>query len=314
MANFSKVYIVLLNFNSYEDTSDCLSSIRDCSYKNLSVIVIDNASKDDSLHRLREQFDECIFIESKNNLGFAGGCNLGLKYALENGCDYALLLNNDTVVKPDFVEHLIEIAEQKDNVGLVGGKIYFHGSSDRVWDAGGKAKLWKGQCTRIVPEKSNISIINEERKVDFVTGCLMLIPRQVLLQVGFLPECYFFGVEEWDYGFSVRKSGYDLWYTPKALIWHKVGGSHSDINPVFYYNFLRGRMLFMKRNAKKETYFLWMLIFAIYSFLVKPFLYGRIYKNRYHILIATRQAFMDNYKYSLIKQSHLAKLGLKLDR
>ena len=113
MANFSKVYIVLLNFNSYEDTSDCLSSIRDCSYKNLSVIVIDNASKDDSLHRLREQFDECIFIESKNNLGFAGGCNLGLKYALENGCDYALLLNNDTVVKPDFVEHLIPFQRQR---------------------------------------------------------------------------------------------------------------------------------------------------------------------------------------------------------
>lgn len=309
-----KVTIILLNYNSYLDTSECLDSLRLCKYDNFDIYIVDNDSQDSSLGRLKAAYPECIYIESRTNLGFAGGCNLGLQQAVNNDAEYCLLLNNDTTVDPYFLNRLVECAERKPNAGLVGGKIFFHHDKNLIWDAGGKARIWKGQCTRTGGKNLDRLEYSFERTVDFVTGCLMLIPRHVLLDVGFLPECYFFGIEEWDYGFTVRKAGYELWYTPNAHIWHKVGGSHSDVNPVYYYNFLRGRMLFMSRHANKALYLAWMMIFAIYSLVFKLIFHSKVYEKHRDIRIATRQAFIDNWRYTSISERHLMSLKDKFSQ
>jgi hypothetical protein len=303
-----KVSIILLNFNSYQDTNDCLVSLDNCTYQNFDIWIVDNASNDDSVEKLLHQHSKCHYILSTENKGFSGGCNLGSKAALEAGADYLLMLNNDTVVDPDFLMYLVHLAERKEKVGLVGGKSYFYDRKDVFWDAGGLINLRKGNGKRIGHSQKDTGQFDEERKVEFVTGCLMLVPREVATKVGLLPECYFFGVEEWDYSCTVRRAGYDLWFSPKAKIWHKVGGAHSDLDPIFYYNFIRGRLLFMKRNAQKTTYLLWLLYFKLYSKYYKLYRHKNVLKNPLKLKLATTKAFVDHAKYNVIHKKHLDQL------
>lgn len=263
------IYIILLNYNAYNDTSDCIASLEKITYPNAEIVVVDNASTDDSLSQLQKLYPQLTYIPSQENKGFSGGCNLGIQYALDNNADYVLLLNNDTEVEPDFLEYLVELAERNPKAGLVGGKIYFHHDKTKLWDAGGEINFYKGAGVRRGHNTTDLGKFETEEEVTFVTGCMMLIRTEVLIQVGLLPECYFFGVEEWDYSCLVKNAGFQLWYCPLSVIYHKVGGSHDDWDPSFYYNFLRSRILFMKRNASNTLYLFWLVKFFIYQHLIK---------------------------------------------
>lgn len=307
-----KVSIIIINYNSFEDTNDCLNSLADCNYKNFDVWIVDNGSSDNSINKIKKAFPQHNYVLSVENIGFSRGCNLGAKDALEAGADYLLMLNNDTIVDPNFLNPMIDLAERKENVGLVGGKSYFYEIKDVLWDAGGKALLHKGNCTRIGGKEKDTGQFEDERKVDFVTGCLMLIPKRTALVVGLLPDCYFFGVEEWDYGLMVRRNGLELWITPQAKIWHKVGGTHSDVDPVFYYNFIRGRLLFMRRNANRIYYWVWLVLFYFYSRFVKLYRHREILTQKRILSRATKAAFRDHFRYNSIKKEHLDALKVRM--
>jgi GT2 family glycosyltransferase len=300
-----KVSIILLNYNSFVDTNDCLDSLAKCTYANFDVWIVDNASSDDSIQKLQNNYSQHHYIHSKENKGFSGGCNVGSKAALENGAEYLLMLNNDTEVDPDLLSHLVDVAEAKENVGLVGGKSYFYSDKNVFWDAGGIINLRSGNGKRIGHFEEDKGQYDTERKVEFVTGCLMLIPEKVATEVGLLPECYFFGVEEWDYGCMVRKAGFDLWFAPKAKIWHKVGGAHSDVDPVYYYNFIRSRLLFMRRNASKAAYLLFFVKFYLHSRYYKLIKHKDILKETNSLKVATKMAFDDHSENAIISKSHL---------
>lgn len=175
------VAIIIVNYNGIEDTIECVKSLNKINYDNYKIFVIENGS---SKKPTKEQIDylkgQTVYIESAENLGFSGGNNIGIRKAIENEFDYVLLLNNDTTVEPDFLSILIGVATKKDNAGIVSGKIAFYSKPSHLWYGGGHMdeKLGGGAHERwndLNPEDTG-----EIREVTFITGCLMLIPIEVV--------------------------------------------------------------------------------------------------------------------------------------
>src|SRR5690349_13008542 len=129
-----KVGIILLNYNNEHFTIDCLKSLEKVAYPNIEPIVVDNGSKPESLSAVKAAASSgVVILESQKNLGFTGGNNFGLMYALDHAADYVILLNNDTIVAPDMFDILIDTMEQDPSIGVAGPKIYYYDSPKLIW-------------------------------------------------------------------------------------------------------------------------------------------------------------------------------------
>lgn len=242
------VAIIIVNYNGTEDTVECVKSLNKINYNNYRIFVIENGS---SKKPTKEQIDylkgHAAYIESDENLGFSGGNNIGIKKATENEFDYVLLLNNDTTVEPDFLSILIDVAAKKDNAGIVSGKIAFYSKPSHLWYGGGHmdAKLGGGAHERwndLNPEDTD-----EIREVTFITGCLMLIPIEVVKKVGLLSEEYFLYAEDTDFCYKVLKAGYKLWFCENTLIYHKVSASTGATSTMTQYYMVRNVLYLTKK-------------------------------------------------------------------
>jgi len=232
---------------------------------------VDNGSRDGSGGRLEAEFPDFQFILNEKNLGFSRGCNVGIRAALDDAhCAYVLLLNNDAVATPRFLERAVETAEENPQIGLVGGKLLYSPESKKIWYAGGDVNRWRGQVAIRGFREVDQGQYDVPVEVGFVTGALMLIRRAVLEQVGLLPEEYFFGTEEIDYSLAVRKAGYKLYYVPEFLVYHGADGSHSNYDPKFVYNNYRGKLIFQEKYLSKQAFYIWRKVFSFYGkYLVK---------------------------------------------
>ena len=227
--NEPEVSIIILNWNGHEDTIECLESLKKISYSNYKIIVIDNASSGDDVKILQERFGDYIhIIANKENLGFPEGCNIAMRYALEQGTDYMLLLNNDVIVDPQFLTELINVAEGDPSVGIVGSKIYEYYFPDKIQAAGGKIYWWLGwvRLFRDVKENGKYDKLAER---DYVWGTSLLLKRSVIDAIGLLDTYFFFAVEEYDYCTRVKRAGFKIMYTPESKIWHKLGASRAKL-------------------------------------------------------------------------------------
>lgn len=246
------IYIILVNYNGYKDTIDCVESLRKVNYSNYKIIVVDNASTNNSLTYFDQSLKDCLIIKSKINLGFAGGNNLGINYALSNGADYVMLLNNDTLVEPNFLENMISPFIKIDKVGLVGCKIMYYPQHDIVWYGGGSINWFKFIGEHHGFKETDKNQYNKEKEVDFVTGCCMLIKGEAFKKTGLLSDEYFMYFEDVDFCVRVKDVGYKIWYNPKAIIYHKVGLSGGGEESPFTIKWCtRNRLLFMKKYNKK---------------------------------------------------------------
>jgi GT2 family glycosyltransferase len=232
----------------------------------MKTIVVDNGSTDGSAARLRPEFPRFQFILNDKNLGFAKGCNVGIQAALEDkDCAYVLLLNNDSVVPPQFLEKAVDAAEANKRIGLVGGKILLSPESKEIWYAGGDVNIWLGRVNVYGVGEIDRGQYDKSGEIGFVTGALMLISREVLEKVGALPEEYFFGVEEQDYSLKVRQSGYKLYYVPEFVAYHSGDGSHWNWDPKFVYNGYRNKLIFQEKYFPRGLFPVWKIIFSIYA-------------------------------------------------
>lgn len=218
-----KVAVIILNWNTKEVTADCLRSLYASDYPNLRIIVVDNGSVDGSVEYLKAAFPAITLLSNTVNMGFTGGNNLGIRYALEEGADYVLLLNNDTVVDRECVSHLVRVAESNPRYGALNPKMYYFDPPNRLWYAGGALSLWKG-----VPEHWGRKAVDEGqydtlREVTFANGCALLVRTAVLREVGLFDEALFSCAEDADLSIRIRKAGYQLVYVPQARLWHKEG-------------------------------------------------------------------------------------------
>ena len=279
MMTFPKVSIVILNWNGWEDTVECLESLRKITYPNYEVIVIDNGSKGDDARILGEKFGSYInLIQNDKNYGFAKGCNIGIKDALTRGADYVLLLNNDTVVVPDFLEELVKVAQNNAKAGIVGGKIYHHENPEMIWFAGGFINYWTG----VTPVRGQAQVdygqFEDVCKVDWIVGCLMFISRDVLLTVGMLDDRFFFGWEDVDLCVRATRNGFKVLFAPGSRIWHKAlhPGKSKRLAGLPVYYATKGHFIFMEKHCTKLQFASSMSYFIIalpktmwgYSFLV----------------------------------------------
>jgi GT2 family glycosyltransferase len=244
------VVIIILNWNGVDDTLDCIESLRQLDYKRCEIVVVDNGSTDGSVPTLRRRFPEVGLIEMNENLGYTGGNNVGLRYALARGADYALLLNNDTEVAPDFLRRLVEAAESDPIIGIAGATIYYHERPDVIWSAGG-AIDWRRGSTCMVglnePDKGQFG--TEPRTVDFVTGCVLLVRRGVIEQVGLLDERFFAYYEEGEWCVRARRAGFKVVHVPQAKVWHKIPLDARASSTLAHYYMTRNRLLFLKATG-----------------------------------------------------------------
>lgn len=223
--NHSKVIVVILNWNGFQDTSECVDSLRKVIYPDYEIVVVDNASCGDEAQRLRDKYGAHIHvIENDKNLLFAEGCNIGIRYALSRNGSYILLLNNDTVVDPKFIAEMVKVAESSDDIGVVGSKVFYYQHPDVLQSAGGKIRL----CLFAIDYFGDVKDAGQFDNVadrDFVSGMSFMIKRSLIENIGLLDPYYLFGYEDIDYCLRVKHAGYRTVYVPRSIVWHKAGSS-----------------------------------------------------------------------------------------
>jgi GT2 family glycosyltransferase len=220
------VAVVVLTWNGRDLTLDCLRSLAAVKTANLRVLVVDNGSTDDTVAAVRAQGDPRVTVlENGANLGFAAGNNAGIRRALDSGADFVLLLNNDTVVDPDFVDHLLAGARANPDVGIAGPKIYFFDPPDRIWFAGGEVSMWRGTARHIGIRETDRGQHDRARDVDYVSGCALLARRAVFERVGLLDPGYRAYFEDADLCARATRAGFRVRYVPAAKVWHRISAS-----------------------------------------------------------------------------------------
>ena len=223
------IYAITLNWNHAQDTIACLHSLAAQTYPHLKLIAVDNGSEDDSVAQIQAACPLAQLVLNQDNLGFAGGMNRGMEYALAQGADYIFLLNNDTYLAPDALEQLM--AHAGPDIGMLAPIIYYADDPRRVWSLGGQVHPWTVETIHTVRGQLDQGQWPTVMPVDFVPGCAMLLPRAVCQQVGLFDEGFFMYYEDFDLCLRIRRANYRILSITTAQMWHKVslssGGSDS---------------------------------------------------------------------------------------
>jgi GT2 family glycosyltransferase len=326
LVNYPKVNIILLNYNGWRDTIECLESLQNITYPNYKLIVVDNDSKDNSLLKIKSwskgnlkintgyvNFElsqkplhyieytkkeaekggaiskekeinklssskKLVLIESGENLGFASGNNIGIKYSLATNADYITLLNNDTVVDKNFLESLVKTIRSKNNIGMVSGKIINYSNPNEILFSGGKIDLFRGSGYHFTDDR-----FNSIAEVSFLSGCLWLINPKLIEDIGFMDENYFLYLEDTDYCYRAVNAGYKLIYNPNSLIYHKEGNTTGKLSSLSIYYSSRNRPYFVHKNSNSIFIIIIFWLFYIPTRIIKSIILGKkgkmIYKG-----------------------------------
>lgn len=232
-------YAIVLSWNGREDTLRCLASLTRIAREDLRVICVDNGSSDGSQEAVRTRFPQVVLIEAATNLGYAGGNNLGLRYALDRGARWMMLVNNDATVAADVIEGFERAARAHPRAGILAGKVYFAQRPETVWFAGQRVRELLGYSGRPrgygradAPRYSGI------RPTGRAVGALMAVSREAVEAVGLLDEDLFAYVEDVDWALRVRDAGLEVVFAPGARAWHGVsastGGEAASTHTLYY--------------------------------------------------------------------------------
>jgi len=250
-----KIYIVILNYNGFADTRQCLETIfqlEDKSYQ-LSTLVIDNGSSIEELAMLKNFIKKYYLanlrlIENKKNLGFAKGNNVGIRYALNHGADFVLLLNNDTKIQMNFLKNLIAL-----DMPISSPIVKFREFKEHpkfIFDLGGFVNWWTGRTYHLNAYRETVDKYKSKKylEVEYVAGCCMLIRRDVFEKIGLLDEKYFIYFEDVDFCITAKKKGFKVVVDPQGFIYHKLGGSMDRWSSRAIYRNLLGNFIFISKH------------------------------------------------------------------
>ncbi|HBI17371.1 MAG: hypothetical protein UR60_C0024G0006 [Candidatus Moranbacteria bacterium GW2011_GWF2_34_56] len=255
---YPKVFIIILNYNGKNILKKTLESVYKLSYPNYQVVVVDNDSMDGSFEEARLSFGKFNFIKNNQNVGFAAGNNVAIKWALEKMADYVFLLNNDALIEKDSLTKLIDEARKDEAIGILSPVIY-RGDSDKVWFSGGKINWLKMRAEHV----DNIS------ETQYITGCAMLIKKDVFKKIGLLDEKFFLYYEDADFSFRAARAGFKLKIVKVASVFHFEKSAES-LNKIYYLVFSGIR--FFRKNSN--------FFIRIY---IEGYLLARKVKNNYDI-------------------------------
>ena len=243
-----KIIIVILNWNGYTDTLECINSILNIKYDKFEILLIDNGSDYTEYKKFSTLKSKVTLIRSDKNLGFSGGNNLGIKYALDAGADYVLLLNNDTIVEPNFLKPLLNAFEEDTKAGIVAPQINYFSEPKKIWSAGGKISRLRGSGFAY-SDKYDDGLYKNDKSKDFVSGCCMLIKKDVFDEVGMFDDNFFLYVEDVDLCYRTIYAGYKIVVSGNSKIFHKVSGStQGNLSKLPLYYATRNRLYFSKKN------------------------------------------------------------------
>lgn len=289
ISNLSKQYkigIVILTYNYIDFTRNCLNSIKAITYPHYEIVVVDNNSHDGTPNIIPAEFPEVHFLPQSENTGFTGGNNIGISWCLERDLDAILLLNNDTIVKPDFLSWM---AEHLDNKNIVTPHILslmrpeFFGAymGEFNWTIG----AWKDH----VHGKPAPSVCPAPYEVGMASGCCLLIHRQIFEKIGVFDEKLFLYFEDIDLITRAKLSGFKLMYEPRAIIYHneRTSTGNDFVAPTALYYNVRNRLFIMRkyRNSSKNYF-----IFIIY------FIVNRLLKVIYWLLTGKWKLVLAEYR------------------
>ena len=238
------VYIILLNWHGWQDTIACLDSLASLEYTNYRVLVVDNGSMDDSVTRIRAAHPDVPIMETGRNLGFSGGCNVGVRRALEEGTDYIRLLNNDTTVDPQALSAMVAVAEADPRVGAIGSVLYYldNPKDIQAW-GGGRVCFWSGRTRHHLGPVPNA-------RLHYLTAASILLRRRALEEVGLLDENTFYMYwEDTDFSFRLRKAGWRLAVADQSIVLHREHAATGKGSPLLDYYFNESAVRFFRRYA-----------------------------------------------------------------
>jgi hypothetical protein len=257
------VTIITINYNQLQLTCQLLDSLRKVTYPALEVIVVDNHSAIDPTEVISEKYPEVKLLVSNENLGFAGGNNLGIQASKG---DYLLFLNNDTEVDPEFLEPLVALFESNPAAGAASSKILYHNSDEMIQYAGStRIDPFTGRSKRIGWMEKDLGQHNVQRETDLAHGAAMMVPRRVIDKVGMMPEFFFLYYEEVDWCESIKKGGYKIYFVPDSKVYHKESMSIGKGSTLKTYYMTRNRLLYMRRNTAGINKVTWILFFLLFS-------------------------------------------------
>ena len=250
-----KTAIILLNWNSFECTMDCIESLKAISNDDYDIILVDNNSEDHSGDKLAAANLDLIYLKLSDNRGFTGGNNAGISYSLSHNYQYTLLLNNDTFVETDFLDVLVSYLDENQGTGAIQPKIYFNHNRKLLWNGGSWFNPWTGNDYVEGTGKTSSKTSENIKQPDWLTGCALLIRNDVIRKIGLLNESLFMYYEDVDYSFRIKKAGYSLIYYPKSVIYHIAGastrtmekGKEGFLSPVVHYYLVRNRIWLLKK-------------------------------------------------------------------
>lgn len=275
------VSIISINYNGLQYTLQLLESLRQVSYPNLELIIVDNASQEDP-SEVERLYPEATLLRSSQNLGFAGGNNLGIDVAKGQ---YYLLLNNDTEVDPGFLEPLVTTLEENEKIGAVSAKLIFHHSPGILQYAGSTPiNPFTGRGKSIGFGEQDSAYFSRTEPTARAHGAAMLLPARVVQEIGKMPEIYFLYYEEMDYCAMIKNAGYEIWYVGSSKVWHKESMAVGRDTPLKTYYLTRNRLLYLRRNVHGPV--LWLSIAYFCSIAAPKNLLQLALKRRYDLLNA----------------------------
>jgi GT2 family glycosyltransferase len=242
-ASKARVVVLVLNWNNWIDTVDCLVSLQGLDYANVQTLVLDNGSTDGSAEHIREWFPQVEIVELGKNLGFAKGNNAGIRIAMERGAEYVWLLNNDTIVDPKALRAMVARAEADPQVGAVGSTLYYAADPEcmQAW-GGGYVNFWLGRSGHFRKPVS-------DKKIQFLTAASLLVRRATVESVGLLDEEFFLYWEDADYSFRMRRAGWKLAVAGDSRVWHKESATAGRSGTQLDTNFSRSAVRFFRANS-----------------------------------------------------------------
>lgn len=261
----AKVAIIILNWNGWENTLRCLRSVSCLDYGSIITIVVDNASTDGSASKIRSEFPDVVVLENSRNLGFGGGCNVGIRYAIEQAAGFIWLLNNDTEVNPTVLSALLSEARSDPRIGAVGSVLYYMDTPTRIqaW-GGGRVNLWTGRSRHF---DRNV----QSRYLDYLTAASLLLKTEALLDVGFFDEETFFMYwEDADLCFRLRARGWKLAVAQDACVWHVESASLAGKKPLLVAYSSASSISFYKRYSPFPALPILVMVFGrLYKYTIK---------------------------------------------
>lgn len=263
----SRCTVIILNWNGKKFLPACLSSLRQQTLRDLDILLVDNASQDDSVAFVTREFPEVRILQLAENLGFCRPNNLAIEDALARGSEFVLLLNNDTIVAPDCLAHLLAAMDDP-NVAAVCPKIFFADPPDTLWYAGADFNLWTSRSTYRGWKQKDQGQYDQRQTITQATGCALLVRASAIKEVGLLDERLWAYVEDLDWSLRFLRRGYHLAYEPGAEVWHFDGGTTVGNGSQYRRQYLTTRNLLLLcrdhvRWFQLPTYVLGFLIFHV---------------------------------------------------